>query len=118
MKILLCFERASGLRINFQKSSIIGVGVKDQEVQNVAARFKCQMEKLPFTYLGITIGSNMKKSKDWKLVIEKFNSRLSEWKARAISFGGRLTLVKSVLNSLPLYFFSQSIVLRRASLTN
>ncbi|XP_071688327.1 uncharacterized protein [Rutidosis leptorrhynchoides] len=48
----------------------------------------------------------MKKLIDWKPVIEKFHKRLSDWKARTISFGGRLTLVKSVLNSLPLYYFS------------
>ncbi|XP_071739167.1 uncharacterized protein [Rutidosis leptorrhynchoides] len=39
-------------------------------------------------------------------IIDKFKKRLSDWKARSISFGGRLTLVKSVLSSLPLYFFS------------
>ena len=42
----------------------------------------------------------------WRTVIEKFKKRLSEWKAKTLSFGGRLTLVKSVLGSLPLYHFS------------
>ncbi|GKE48453.1 reverse transcriptase domain, reverse transcriptase zinc-binding domain protein, partial [Tanacetum coccineum] len=41
----------------------------------------------------------------WNDVIDRFKSRLSEWKAKAMSFGGRLTLVKSVLGSLPLYYF-------------
>ncbi|GJX96216.1 RNA-directed DNA polymerase, eukaryota, reverse transcriptase zinc-binding domain protein [Tanacetum coccineum] len=36
---------------------------------------------------------------------------LSEWKARAMSFGGRLTLVKSILGSLPLYYFSMFRIL-------
>lgn len=39
-------------------------------------------------------------------VIEKVKKRLSEWKAKAMSFGGRLTLIKSVLGNIPLYYFS------------
>ncbi|XP_071704484.1 uncharacterized protein [Rutidosis leptorrhynchoides] len=48
----------------------------------------------------------MSKEQNWKPVIDKFNSKLANWKARSISYGGRLTLVKSVLSSLPLYYFS------------
>ncbi|GKB75710.1 hypothetical protein Tco_0942605 [Tanacetum coccineum] len=32
--------------------------------------------------------------------------RLSSWKSKSLSFGGRLTLVKSVLGSLGVYYFS------------
>ncbi|GKA18014.1 hypothetical protein Tco_0697851, partial [Tanacetum coccineum] len=35
-----------------------------------------------------------------------FSEKLSSWKAKNVSYGGRLTLVKSVLGSLPLYCFS------------
>ncbi|XP_071694378.1 uncharacterized protein [Rutidosis leptorrhynchoides] len=72
----------------------------------MANAFGCKVGALPFTYLGLPIGANMKKLDSWKPVIDKFEKRLSYWKARSVSFGGRLTLVKSVLNSLPLYFFS------------
>ncbi|XP_021995252.1 uncharacterized protein LOC110892394 [Helianthus annuus] len=34
------------------------------------------------------------------------NKRLAIWKAKILSFGGRLTLIKSVLNALPTYYFS------------
>lgn len=37
--------------------------------------------------------------------MDKFKSKLSSWKANNLSFGGRITLVKSVLSTLPLYFF-------------
>lgn len=48
----------------------------------------------------------MKLAKHWNPIIEKFRVKLSNWKAKCLSFGGHLTLVKSVLNSLPLYYFS------------
>ncbi|KAM0025801.1 putative reverse transcriptase zinc-binding domain-containing protein [Helianthus debilis subsp. tardiflorus] len=48
----------------------------------------------------------MKKAKFWKPVVDKFNAKLSKWKARHLSFAGRMTLAKSVLGNLPTYFLS------------
>lgn len=39
-------------------------------------------------------------------IIENFHKRLSFWKSKSLSFGGRLTLIKSVLGSLGSYYFS------------
>ncbi|XP_021971422.1 uncharacterized protein LOC110866587 [Helianthus annuus] len=39
-------------------------------------------------------------------ILDKFKSKLSKWKARSLSFSGRVTLAKSVLGSLPAYFLS------------
>ncbi|XP_071713350.1 uncharacterized protein [Rutidosis leptorrhynchoides] len=66
----------------------------------------CQAGKFPFIYLGLPIGAKMKKLNDWAPVIDKFKKRLSDWKRRTVSYGGRLVLLKSVLSSLPLYYFS------------
>ncbi|XP_071741242.1 uncharacterized protein [Rutidosis leptorrhynchoides] len=84
---------------------VLGRGVR-QEVNRLARHIGCNGGKLPFIYLGLTIGSKMTKVKDWNPVIEKFKARLSSWKMRSLSFGGRVVLIKSVLNSLPLYYFS------------
>ncbi|GJT83472.1 hypothetical protein Tco_1057814 [Tanacetum coccineum] len=48
----------------------------------------------------------MRLCEGWNEVINRFRERLSSWKAKSLSIGGRLTLVKSVLGSLPLYYFS------------
>ena len=72
----------------------------------MARWMRCGIGEFPFTYLGLPIGVCMRKENAWRMVVEKFKKRLSEWKARSMSFGGRLTLVKSVLGSLPLYYFS------------
>nr|GEW09192.1 hypothetical protein [Tanacetum cinerariifolium] len=36
----------------------------------------------------------------WKILIDRFQKRLSSWKANSLSIGGRLTLIKVVLGSL------------------
>ncbi|XP_071693604.1 uncharacterized protein [Rutidosis leptorrhynchoides] len=106
MKLLRCFEELSGLKVNFAKTKLIGVGISSEDSKLMADRFGCSSGDFPITYLGIPLGIKMSKANSWNPVIEKFRKRLSEWKAKSISFGGRLTLVKSVLSSLPLYFFS------------
>ncbi|GJZ38150.1 pentatricopeptide repeat-containing protein [Tanacetum coccineum] len=44
--------------------------------------------------------------KAWDDVVLKLQSRLSKWKAKTLSIGGRLTLLKSVLGASPLYNMS------------
>ncbi|KAK1423484.1 hypothetical protein QVD17_18787 [Tagetes erecta] len=105
-RILRCFYLASGLKVNYKKSRIFGLGVVENDVNNMAIVLNCQVGKLPFKYLGIPMGANMNHIKNWKDVIDIFESRLSSWKANALSFGGRITLLKSVLGSLPIYYFS------------
>ncbi|GKB50694.1 RNA-directed DNA polymerase, eukaryota [Tanacetum coccineum] len=99
-------DEVSGLKINLRKSKVYGVGVESEELDRMARFMTCGVGELPFTYLGLPIGVNMRRVSAWNGVIDRFKARLSEWKARAMSFGGRLTLVKSVLGSLPLYYFS------------
>ncbi|XP_071741167.1 uncharacterized mitochondrial protein AtMg01250-like [Rutidosis leptorrhynchoides] len=36
LKLLKCFELSSGLKINYHKSSLFGVGVTQSEVENIA----------------------------------------------------------------------------------
>ncbi|XP_071704984.1 secreted RxLR effector protein 78-like [Rutidosis leptorrhynchoides] len=70
---------------NLKKSAInsglykgVEIGVVNDEVEFMANRFGCKVGEMPFMYLGLPMGRNMKKADSWKPVIEKFNSRLSE----------------------------------------
>lgn len=42
----------------------------------------------------------------WKPVVDKVKNRLGAWQNRYISLGGRVTLLKSVLWSLPIFYMS------------
>ncbi len=106
LRLLRCYELASGLRVNVSKSRLIGVGVSKEEVRRLASKVGCKEDQLPMTYLGLPVGENMNKSVAWQTVIGKINKKLNPWRCKVLSAGGRLTLLKSVLGSLPLYFFS------------
>ncbi|GJZ52405.1 putative RNA-directed DNA polymerase, eukaryota, reverse transcriptase zinc-binding domain protein, partial [Tanacetum coccineum] len=60
----------------------------------------------PCIYLGLPIGANMSRCESWSPIVDRFHKRLSMWKAKSLSFGGRLTLIKFVLGSLGVYYFS------------
>ncbi|KAI3683245.1 hypothetical protein L1987_83746 [Smallanthus sonchifolius] len=106
VRILRCFYLVSGLRINLGKSSLFGTCVDEGDLKEMALIFRCQTGSFPFKHLGLQVGANMNLIKSWKPVVEKFQKRLSGWRAKNLSFGGRVTLIKSVLNSLPMYYFS------------
>ena len=41
-----------------------------------------------------------------KPLISKFEAKLSKWNQKNLSMGGKVTLIKSVLNALPIYLLS------------
>nr|GEV10009.1 transposon TX1 [Tanacetum cinerariifolium] len=111
MCILKGFEKVLGLKINFNKSKVYGIRVSSSAVAEMTRVMKCGMGEIPLTYLGLPIRVSMRRESAWRPMVKKLKKRLTDWKAKTISFGGRLTLVKSVLGSVPLYYFSMFRVL-------
>ena len=105
-RVLKIFYLCSGLKINLHKSVLFGVGVDNEEIKSEADSLGCKPGAIPFVYLGIKVGANMNRISNWDPVVNTFKKRLSKWKANTLSIVGRLTLIKSVLDSLPTYYFS------------
>ena len=107
LKLLLCaFEQLSGLKINFHKSELFCFGeamVFKTEYEQI---FGCGQGMFLFRYLQIPMHFRRLKNSDWKGVDERFQKRLSGWKGKLLSAGGKLVLINSVLSSLPLLMFS------------
>nr|GEZ20347.1 RNA-directed DNA polymerase, eukaryota, reverse transcriptase zinc-binding domain protein [Tanacetum cinerariifolium] len=87
--VLKCFHQASGLKINMSKSIIIGIHVNNKKVNDADATLGCLTLKTPFVYLGTKVGDNMSRVEAWKDIVEKVSSRLSRWKLKTLSIGGK-----------------------------
>nr|GEY19151.1 RNA-directed DNA polymerase, eukaryota, reverse transcriptase zinc-binding domain protein [Tanacetum cinerariifolium] len=106
VNVLECFYHASGLRINMCKSKIMGVHVEGDLVKHAASKLGCLILNTLFVYLGTKVGGKISRVKEWNEVVDKVVSRLSKWKIKTLSIGGRLTLLKWVLGSIPIFHMS------------
>lgn len=99
------FEFVSGLHVNWRKGRLIQVKeVADAKV--LAGILGCEIDCLPTTYLGLSLGSRNKAMEVWSGVVERVERRLARWKTQYLSLGGRVILINVVLNSLPTYVMS------------
>ncbi|KAK1277804.1 hypothetical protein QJS04_geneDACA023754 [Acorus gramineus] len=101
-----CFEFLSGLRINFQKSSMLGTHLVLEDLASFARRFSCRVQQFPTHLLGLPLHLIKLLKMDWNPLVVKFERRLEGWKGKLLSFGGRLTLLQAVLSNLPVFFMS------------
>jgi hypothetical protein len=107
LKLLLCaFEQLSGLKINFHKSEVFYYGAAREMEASYTSLFGFNSGDYPSRYLGIPMGHRQLLNSEWSKIEERFQQKLSCWKAKYPSYGGRLVLLNSLLSSLPMFMMS------------
>lgn len=91
--IMRGFEIVSGLEVNFHKSRVIGLNLNSNLLFVIANFISCRVEDKAFPFLGIPIGSNPMRVSTWKSLLAKIRTRLSCWKGRLLSIGGRVAFI-------------------------
>lgn len=106
--LLKNFELLSGLKVNFEKSSVFGINIEEGNLREIYDILGCRVGDGAIPYLGLSIGGRLNGVDGWTKVIDKLKKKLRGWNAKSMSLGGRATLVQACLSSIPLYWMSFS----------
>ena len=66
----------SGLKVNFHKSSLIGIDIEHHILEGWAEAISCKTKKLALTYLGLLLGASSKSLEIWKPMVSKFEKEI------------------------------------------
>jgi hypothetical protein len=101
--LLHTFASSTCLKVNFSKSFIVPIDDPDEKTLILAGTLGCKVETMPFTYLGLPLGTKKPVIQDFMPLLSRIGKRLMGI-APFGSYAGRLTLVNSVLSALPTYY--------------
>jgi hypothetical protein len=104
--ILRGFEMASGLKVNYWKSGLVGVNIPPSFLETASSFLNCCLGSIPFKYLGLSTGENSNSDSTWDPLLDHLRMRLFSWRNKHISLGGRIVLINAVLNAIPIFHLS------------
>ena len=91
------FGLASGLRINYRKTSAILIRGDPEDKERVISFLNCQSGSFPCKYLGLPLAINQLTRTDWQPLLDQVKQFIPAWQRGLIQRPGRLILVKSVI---------------------
>jgi hypothetical protein len=62
--LLNTYADSLGLKVNYSKSVMVPINISQERLQHLAATFNCQAGSLPFTYLGLPLGTHQPSMQD------------------------------------------------------
>eukprot|EP00253_Pinus_taeda_P022407 PITA_22407 len=83
---------------------IKGFDKRESTMMTTLFPFHIQPLDSPFKYLGFWLKPDAYKKEDWNWLIANLEARISHWSFKLLSRVGRLTLIKSVLLAIPVYW--------------
>ncbi|XP_042035137.1 uncharacterized protein LOC121781465 [Salvia splendens] len=97
------YAEVSGQQINLDKSNFYIADANEGWTNTIQSEGGFSRGSSPFLYLGVPIYRGVKRTSMFLFLREKISARISGWAHRHLSFGGRLTLIKSTLEAIPLH---------------
>ena len=94
------FASMSGLRINAAKSTTFAAGRGKQALENEAVAAGLSVLALPIRYLGLPLTTKLMSKHHYEPLINKIRTCFLSWTSKALSYAGRVQLIKSVIASL------------------
>ena len=102
-ELLDLFASITGLKDNYHKSNMTPINISEDEATSLAQLMDCKIATMPFTYLGLPMGTTRPSMKDCAPSLDRVERRLNAT-VSFLSYGDNLVLVNLVLSSLPTYY--------------
>jgi len=100
--LLHSFAISTGLHVNYRKSHMYPIHITQEKLSHLAAMFGCDVGSMPFTYLGLPMGTTKPKFEDLTPMMDRVERRLSAC-STWLSYSGRLQMVNSAITPITTY---------------
>lgn len=100
---LRTFADSTGLKVNFEKYFLVPLNMDQDRAVHLAATMGCQVGTMPFTYLGLPLGTTKPSVTEFLPILTRIEKRMMGIN-KLLSYDGRLLMVNSVLSSLPTFY--------------
>jgi hypothetical protein len=101
--LLRSFTDSIGLRVNFSKSSLVPINISDDKAQHLAMTIGCSIASMPFTSLGLPLGTTRPAVDEFLPFLNKIEKRMMGLN-KMLSYQGGLIFVNSILSALPTFY--------------
>ena len=101
--ILQNFSESTGLKVNYNKSMMLPINISGEKLDMLSRTFGCFKGVLPFTYLGLPVGTTKPKIVDFLPLVNKCERRLGGVSSM-LNLAGRLQITNAVLSALPTFY--------------
>lgn len=101
--LLDMFSLATGLAINYDKSTVTPLHLKDGALDWFLEILHCKVGTFPQTYLGLPLSNLKLELFDFMPLIAKVDRYLASWQALLLSTVGRVILINASLSGVPTY---------------
>ncbi|KAG7552028.1 Reverse transcriptase domain [Arabidopsis thaliana x Arabidopsis arenosa] len=106
-RVLERFCLASGQKVSLEKSKIFfSDNVSRDLCKLISDESRIKATQDLGRYLGMPILQKRINKETFGIILERMSSKLAGWKGRMLSLAGRITLIKSVLSSIPVHSMS------------
>ncbi|GJW28226.1 putative gag-pol polyprotein [Tanacetum coccineum] len=104
------FKQVSGLVPSIPKSTDVFCNVLNAIKASILNSMPFAKGALSVRYMGVLLISTRLLYHDYKILVEKLESRINDWRNKFLSLAGRLQLIRSVLSSMHIYWASVFIL--------